>query len=67
MTTPATDEELLAAYHRTGLWRGGISFMRAMQMPAVLAALQLGAAMLRNPPPPRFDLKLAQANDMEQV
>jgi hypothetical protein len=67
MTTPATDDELLAAYHRTSLWRGGITFMRAKQMPAVRASLELGAAVLRNPPPPRFDLKLAQANDMEQA
>lgn len=64
MTTPATDDELLAAYQRTDLWRGGITFMRAKQMPAVRASLELGAAVLRNPPK-RHDPKLAQAGDPE--
>lgn len=65
MPARATEAELLAAYQRTSLWRGGITFMRAKQMPAVRASLELGAALLRNPPPPRFDLKRVQANDVE--
>ena len=66
MTHRATDAELLAAYQRTSLWRNRITFQRAKQMPAVRAALELGAAVLRNPPPPRFDVKLAQAGQLEQ-
>ena len=63
----ATEAELLEAYHRTSLRRGGITFRRALQMPCVRASLELGAAMLRHPPPPRFDARKVQAGDFEEA
>ena len=64
MTTRATEEELLAAYHSTSLWRAGISFRRALGDALLRAELELGAALARNPPPKPFDPKaLAARND----
>lgn len=49
LTPPATETELLEAYHRSGLHRCGITFRGALNRPWQRAALEIGVAFIRNP------------------
>jgi|GEM_PF-2335139 len=65
MATAADFAALQRAYDRSGLRRAGVTFTAALRRPALVAALKLGAAMERNPPPKLRDAKRAQAGDLE--
>jgi hypothetical protein len=49
LTPPATEAELLEAYHRSGLHRCGVSFRAALLLPYRRTALEIGVAFIRNP------------------
>lgn len=49
LTPPATEAELLDAYHRSGLHRFGVSFMAALTNHARRASIELGVAIARRP------------------
>ena len=49
LTPPPTEQELLEAYHRSGLHRCGVSFRAAINRPWQLKALEIGVAFIRNP------------------
>jgi hypothetical protein len=64
LTPPATEEELLEAYHRSGLHRLGVSFMAAKNNSARMATLELGVLMARQPNKyRRIDHKALQAGN----
>lgn len=46
-TTPVTERELRDAYKRAGLWRTGMTFERAVTVPAIHTALSCSARAAR--------------------
>lgn len=46
-TAPITDRELLDAYKRAGLWRIGMTFERAVTVPAIHTAMSCSARAAR--------------------
>jgi hypothetical protein len=59
--TRATEAELLEAWRRARM--RGVSFMRAMNVPALRAVLELGAALARTPHKRPVDLKMKAAGE----
>ena len=46
-TTTVTERELRDAYKRAGLWRTGLTFERAIGVPAILTAMSCSARAAR--------------------
>lgn len=46
-TAPITERELRAAYKRSGVWRLGMTYERAVTVPAILTAMTSSAKAAR--------------------